>query len=1089
MKKKGNLQEFFFSVINYTFLFKKNFYSSINNISDKNRFYFRIYIKDFSASYSTVNDNSLWVNNLRVTNKYLAKKRYMNEMNHTILFCRTNENNYSILADVLIKDKTNENVKMKNDEDIKIAINEEKEKEKEIKTHKKKLIKEKEKINKKVKKEVKKNLQFVENKTLRPLREEANNMNTILDEKNNKKKKKKKYKINVMSDIKENIQVDKKKDISISDEISSVTIYSADMKEDVNNNINRNKTDIIINNDNKVVCSDILLNKEQISNNITKEKKKEKMKKRKETKAKQNNVLNKNTNEKYVNTNNVLNNHENVIINNNFNKEEYFKEFEQIGIKNNIIIKKINTIEDINKFVTKYESSLGYCNIYAYNNLLYEIYDKFSNCDIKKVKKLIKNYNKLTKKNFQKKIKCFESFYELCPTKYNEVLTCLFIQSVDILKAEDISNTFYFDNILNINKEENEHEHENENIDVGRECITTSEKVNYDYHNYDYEITEEGEKRKTHNVNYRKNEGYIHNKIAYDIDVKFINKNEPNHINENNFIIVYDLPILSYDLLTKELKETFSFCGKIKAIEFFSDRLKTVDMNVINNENESKDVGTVNSSKNNCKSKNRATNNGRKKGNQKGKDIKFDNTDQNNDDNNNKNDDNNNNKNDDDNNNNNKNDDDNNNNNNNNNNDNNNNNNNNNKNNKNNNNNNNDNKQKVDNICNYNIHTKNPQNDNINKKNEKIKKKGPQKINKIVNPNQSTQLYGIIEFYDAKSADMATSDFLRIFGIFCYNKLIYVDKCVNKNIMIITHLPFHLNIYNILYLLLNASLYNFDISHIKEEEKLNSKKYDMIKNVEGIINSMCSSEENIINDNNKFISNEMLEIIDNKVLLKENNKKPEQKYIYNNSSSLENKFDSFCQNQKEMNLINTDTEKDNHIINNIMSNNKKCVNEATKMCSFVLRNSNIKIENNDSHFKDIYKNSTDIYNYIYEISKINFKNFEEKINRHLQTNISLNNNSNKKKSYESFVDFYQNKNKRMITRKVHINNNGRTLILHFDNFTNLFECLKKFKYIFKNKNYMIFSLNLKRCIFFNGEIKDHVHIQNQRRKIGINIDE
>ncbi|SOV13807.1 conserved Plasmodium protein, unknown function [Plasmodium sp. gorilla clade G2] len=1066
MKKRGNLQEFFFSVINYTFLFRKNFHSSINNINDKNRYYFRIYIKDFSAFYSTVNNNSSCINNIRVTNKYLTKKRYIQDINHNI-FCRTNENNYSIVADVLIKDKTNENVKVNNNEDIKIDIKEEKKKKKEIKAKKKKLIKEGEKINKKVKKEVKKNLPFVENKTMIPLKEKTNNVNIILDEKNNKKKKKKKNNINVITDIKEDTQDDKKKDITISDEISGVTINSSDMKENVNNNINRNEEDLTINNDNKVVCSDILLNKEQISNNITKEKKKEKMKKKKESKTQKNNVLKKNENEICVNrnencvdTNNVLNNHENEIINNNFNKEEYFKEFEQIGIKNNIIIKKINTIEDINKFVNKYENSLGYCNIYAYNNLLYEIYDKFSNSDIKKVKKLIKNYNKLTKKNFQKKIKFFETFYEICPTKYNDVLTCLFIQSVDILKAEDISNTFYFDNILNINKEENENEqeneHENENIDVATECITTSEKVNYDYYNYDYEITEEEEKRKIHNINYRKNEGYINNKIVYDIDVKFTNKNERNHINENNFIIVYDLPILSYDLLTKELKETFSFCGKIKAIEFFNDRLKTVDMNMINNENECKDVGTVNGSKNSCKSKNRDSNNGRKKGNQKGKEIKFDNNDKSND---NNNDDNNNNDN------------------------------NNNDNNKNNDNNNN-NKQKLDNICNYNIYNKNQQTANINKNNENIKKKDPQKIKKIVNPNQSTQLYGIIEFYDSKSADMATSDFLRIFGIFCYNKLIYVDKCVNKNIMIITHLPFHLNIYNILYLLLNASLYNFDISHIKEEEKLNSKKYDMRKNIEGIINNMCSNEENIINDKNKFISNENLEIINNKILLKGNKKKEgEQNYIYNNGGSLENEFDSFHQEKKELNLINTETEKDNNIINNIMSNNKTCENETNNMCSFVLRNSNIKIENNDSHFKEIYKNSTDIYNYIYEISKINFKHFEEKINRHLQTNISSNNKNNNNKNYESFVDFYQNKNKKMITRKVHINNNGRTLILHFDNFTNLFECLKKFKYIFKNKNYMIFSLNLKRCIFFNGQIKDHVHIQNERRKIGINMNQ
>ncbi|SCM21402.1 conserved Plasmodium protein, unknown function [Plasmodium chabaudi adami] len=600
------------------------------------------------------------------------------------------------------------------------------------------------------------------------------------------------------------------------------------------------------------------------------------------------------------------------ILDKNTIKEKYFKEYQEIGVKNNIIINKLDKIEDIERFVSENKSLLMFGNILAYNNFLYEIYDKFSNSDIKKVKKIIKNYNKLTKKTDQRKIKFFESFYEICPKEYKDVLTCLFIQSSDILKEEDINNTFYYDQIIS-NYKDNEGnmgiENESANLENGNNNTQKRKDNNY-------------------NTKHKNNENNYNNKIVYDIDVKFNDNDGSQNINENNFIIAYNLPIINYDLLREELKETFSFCGEIKNIEFFNDRLKTIDLNLLNEQAISEHA-------------------------KKSPNVKND--------------------------------------------------------------------------------DKNAENNLLNCENKKEKKKkagrskNTQSSNTVNNNvNNYTQLYAIIEFYDKESVNLATSDFLRIFGIFCYKKLIYVDKCVNKNIMIITHLPFHLHIYNILYILLNASVCKID---------MNNKQRDTAYS----LNSVNVPDQN----DNKFMG-----------LLGLKN---------NLSKTLGG-------------LLKTNEEKSE-------KNNTNDEMRKTK-CEFLLRNSDIKIENSDDIYNICNSNNFDIYEHIYEISEKNFLKFKDE--NIIELKIPINGNDGveeKEKVFETFSDFYQNKNKKLKEKALNINNNGRTIILHFDKFSNLYHCLKTFKHIFKNKNCMIFSLNLRRCVYINGEIKDHVQVKNYRKQL------
>ncbi|ETB58633.1 hypothetical protein YYC_03792 [Plasmodium yoelii 17X] len=606
------------------------------------------------------------------------------------------------------------------------------------------------------------------------------------------------------------------------------------------------------------------------------------------------------------------------ILDKNIIKEKYFKEYEEIGIKNNIIINKLDKTEDIERFVSEKKSLLMFGNIFAYNNFLYEIYDKFSNSDIKKVKKIIKNYDKLTKKTDQRKIKYFESFYEICPKEYRDVLTCLFIQSSDILKEEDINNTFYYDQIIS-NYKDNEGnmtiESELDNLENGNTNITKKRKDN----NY--------------NTKYKNNENNYNNKIVYDIDVKFSDNDGCKNINENNFIIAYNLPIINYDLLREELKETFSFCGEIKNIEFFNDRLKTIDLNLLNEQAISEHA-------------------------KKSSNVKND--------------------------------------------------------------------------------DKGAENSLLNCENKKEKKKkkaernkntqSPNSVNNSV--NNYTQLYAIIEFYDKESVDLATSDFLRIFGIFCYKKLIYVDKCINKNIMIITHLPFHLNIYNILYILLNASVCKIDMN-IKQKDTVYS------------LNDVNISDQN----DNKFM---------------------DFRDLKNNLS------------KKLTGMLKKNEDK-------IEKNNTNEEIKKTK-CEFLIRNSDIKIENSDNIHNMCNSTNFDIYEHIYKISEKNFLKFKDE--NIIDLKVPINDNDGdvaeeKEKMFETFSDFYQNKNKKLKEKTLNINNNGRTIILHFDKFSNLYNCLKTFKHIFKNKNCMIFSLNLRRCVYINGEIKDHVQVKNYRKQADI----
>ncbi|CXI23354.1 conserved Plasmodium protein, unknown function [Plasmodium berghei] len=605
------------------------------------------------------------------------------------------------------------------------------------------------------------------------------------------------------------------------------------------------------------------------------------------------------------------------ILDKNIIKEKYFKEYKEIGIKNNIIINKLDKTEDVERFVSENKSLLMFGNIFAYNNFLYEIYDKFSNSDIKKVKKIIKNYDKLTKKTDQRKIKYFESFYEICPKEYKDVLTCLFIQSSDILKEEDINNTFYYDQIIS-NYKDNEGnmtiESELANLENGNSNIKKRKDNHY-------------------NTKYKNNENNYNNKIVYDIDVKFSDNYGGKNINENNFIIAYNLPIINYDLLREELKETFSFCGEIKNIEFFNDRLKTIDLNLLNEQAISEHAK---------------------------KSLNMKNDD------------------------------------------------------------------------------KGAENSLLNCENKKEKKKKKAERNKNAqspnsvnnNFNNYTQLYAIIEFYDKESVNLATSDFLRIFGIFCYKKLIYVDKCINKNIMIITHLPFHLHIYNILYILLNASVCKID---------MNNKQRDTVYT----LNDVSASDQN----DNKFMGFQD---------------------IKNNLS------------KKLAGILKTNEEK-------IEKNNTNEEMRKTK-CEFLLRNSDIKIENSDDIHNMCNSTNFDIYEHIYEISEKNFFKFKDQ--NIIDLKIPINGNDGdvaeeKEKMFETFSDFYQNKNKKLKEKTLNINNNGRTIILHFDKFSNLYNCLKTFKHIFKNKNCMIFSLNLRRCVYINGEIKDHVQVKNYRKQTDI----
>ncbi|EUD67086.1 hypothetical protein C922_02670 [Plasmodium inui San Antonio 1] len=653
-----------------------------------------------------------------------------------------------------------------------------------------------------------------------------------------------------------------------------------------------------------------------------------------------------------------------------FSKEDYYKQFELISKNSNIIMEKINGVTDISTFVHKHIASLHFGNIYAYNNLLYEIYDKFVDGDIKKVKKLIKNYSKLIKKNLQRKIKYFEAFHEMCPQEYSHVLTCLFIQSIDILKDEDISHTFNYDKVICTSKdtegggteipgEEQEEEEEEaafsnleRNVDRGEVKNGTTPCV--ENGNSDGEAvgslggnagahSGQGERggKKPPRALPQQRQFSPSSKIVYEMDVHFDEgeaeevtcpgeTNRPrdddeastsaHSINENNFIIVYDLPMINYELLRVELKEAFSFCGEIKSMEFFSDRLKTVDINALNDEEEIDSSKSVRS----------------------GKSKKIGNT---------------------------------------------------------------------------------PNGNAKGGKSNKPKCTNGNRIHNSFNLNSYTKLYAIIEFFEEKSATLATSEFLRIFGIFCFNKLVYVDKCVNKNIMIITHLPFHLNIYNIFYLLLNASLFKFDVlSGVGEGE--GAPKLGVSKG------GNCGEEDQPIGQSNHP---------------------------------------------------------------RVISDGRKPISgqKRKRRCEIRLRNSNMRIESCDSIFGEAHgMGSRDVYDYICEISKKNFLQFKKKKNIKLEawTNDDNNGTEEKNNNFESFADFYQNQNKKMKTRKVNVHNNGRILILHFDSFKYLYDCLKKFKHIFGKKNHMIFSVNLRRCIYRNGAIRDCVQVKDGRIGRGLNVE-
>ncbi|ANQ06803.1 Uncharacterized protein PCOAH_00010390 [Plasmodium coatneyi] len=645
-----------------------------------------------------------------------------------------------------------------------------------------------------------------------------------------------------------------------------------------------------------------------------------------------------------------------------FSKEDYYRQFELICKNSNIIIEKINQVQDISPFVQKHTSSLNFGNIYAYNNLLYEIYDKFVDGDIKKVKKLIKNYSKLVKKNLQRKIKYFEAFHKMCPEEYNHVLTCLFIQSIDILKDEDISHTFNYDQVICTSRdteggiaelpggEEEEQEaftNLERNVDKGEAGDGTAfcvENGNRDDKTVGNEGGNADQKetggKKPPRAHYQQRQFTPSNKIVYEMDVHFdegeaekitspVEANLPNDvdeattphsINENNFIIVYNLPIINYNLLRAELKEAFSFCGEIKSMEFFSDRLKTVDINALNDEAEMESSQNVRSAKS---KKNGSTRSGNAKGGKSNQ----------------------------------------------------------------------------------------PRCTNGNK------------IQNSFNLNSYTQLYAIIEFFDEKSANLATSEFLRIFGIFCFNKLVYVDKCVNKNIMIITHLPFHLNIYNIFYLLLNASLLKLDVLNAGGEGKA-APELSVSKG------GNCAQEDQALGQSNHL---------------------------------------------------------------GVTSDDNKPISDRNRRrrCEISLRNSNIRIESCDSIFSEAPRmSSQNVYDYICEISKKNFLQFKKKKNIKLEawTNDDDSGTEGKNNNFESFADFYQNQNKKMKTKKVNVHNNGRILILHFDSFKYMYDCLKKFKHIFGKKNHMIFSVNLRRCIYRNGAIRDCVQVKDGRIGRGLNVE-
>ncbi|KNA01208.1 hypothetical protein PVNG_04965 [Plasmodium vivax North Korean] len=653
-----------------------------------------------------------------------------------------------------------------------------------------------------------------------------------------------------------------------------------------------------------------------------------------------------------------------------FSKDDYYKQFEMISKNGNILMEKMNQVEDISNFVHKHLASLHFGNIYAYNNLLYEIYDKFVDGDIKKVKKLIKNYSKLVKKNLQRKIKYFEAFHNMCPQEYSHVLTCLFIQSIDLLKDEDISHTFNYDQVMCTSRdaegggalpqEEEEEEEAFSNLEGTADrgeagdgpafCGESGHRegeaggnvdVNADV-NADGDV-DRGERggKKAPRALYQQRQFSPSNKIVYEMDVHFDEgdagevhcpgeANLPREVNEtstatqmnqNNFIIVYNLPIINYDLLRAELKEAFSFCGEIKNVEFFSDRLKTVDINALNDQAERESFQNVKSPKSKKVGSIRS-------GNAKGG------------------------------------------------------------------------------------------------KSNQARCTSGKKVQNSFNLNSYTQLYAIVEFFEEKSATLATSEFLRIFGIFCFNKLVYVDKCVNKNIMVITHLPFHLNIYNIFYLLLNASLLKWDVLSEGGDGKA-APKLGVSKGgnclVEGGQPLGRSIHPGVPSDGGKPISQQ--------------------------------------------------------------NRNRRC-----KIC---LRNSNIRIESCDSIFGEANAMSSgEAYDYICEISKRNFLQFKKRKNIKLEAwaNDDDSATEGKNNNFESFADFYQNQNKKMKTRKVNVHNNGRILILHFDSFKHLYDCLKKFKQIFGKKNHMIFSVNLRRCIYRNGAIRDCVQVKDGRVGRGLNVE-
>lgn len=545
-----------------------------------------------------------------------------------------------------------------------------------------------------------------------------------------------------------------------------------------------------------------------------------------------------------------------------FNKEEYFKEFQLKGEKYSFIITKIKNVEEIKSFVTSNLPKLQFENIHAHNNFIYEIYDKFSNSEVNKVKKLIKNYTRMTKLNIKKKIKYFKHFYELCPIDYKEVLPCLFIQCVDLLQEQDIRNIFNFDHILIADSISTSSDVKSNNALTEISSAETQEKKS------SFECSEKSEGL-SKPLSLHKKE---HNKNIHELDVRINKRNgESSRSNENHFVIVYDLPVLGREDLVEAIRETFSFCGPIRNIEIFDERVKTVDMKLVNETNEEGRNAEIKVRKNSKKNKKKLV---KSKESSKGFALK-----------------------------------------------------------------------------------------------------------------KHTQLYGIIEFEKEEGANLATNDYIRIFGIFCYNRFVYVDKCIHKKIMIITHLPFHMNLWYILHVLANASVY----------QRKDSSEYSGTS------------------------------------------KKEEE-----SSSPIE--------------------------------------------CTFISLKNQMKIESCSSLFPSVTSEEQDSYEMICAVANKQFKLFKDQALRKEKTVMNIVDKEIKEgkgetyndlsSEYESFLNFYQNKNKELRNTSEHTHNNERILLLRFDSFFNLLECLKKFRMIFKNKNCMKFSMNLKRCTYKDGEIQDHLFIKN-----------